>query len=206
MAEERWTTALLLAAVVLNVGWLWVPLGLISLVVVSWGTHRMVKDRWPRWLEAAVLVVAWLPFVYVVLSAGLTIGAGGRQLLSIGGSQDPDLIRAASGVVIPLLVAGQLWAWRRGLVRKLAAVSVVLWVVAAPLTLFVGERLGPDIDEIEDPEDVEAPGTAIELLVVAPFIVTYGLAVAAAGMATWEDRAWATEGDPRDRDARRGHG
>lgn len=190
MGSRTLTTGLLLAALVLNLGWLWVPVGLLALSVATWGTHRMVKDRWPRWLEAIVLLVAWLPFLYLVLASGLTVGTGDRQLFSVGGGQALDTVRAASGLVLPALVLPQLWAWRSGLARQLVVAAAAVWLVLVPAALILGGVLGPETEELtgaEDPSDLETPSTAVQGLVMLPFVLAYTISLGAAGVAWWRD-------------------
>lgn len=181
MAPNRRHGALLVAALVLNVGWLWLPLGLAALGVASFVFVRATRDRWSVRRQVLVLAVVWAPFVYLVATSGLTVGVAGTRLLSLPGDGASTAIRAATGALVPLLAGGLLAVEGDARTRKLARGALLAGLVVVPAAVAAGTWLVPDV------EDVNASGPPggvwLEIALVAPIVATYAAVVAAAVLA-----------------------
>lgn len=181
MGSQQRIGAVLLAALVLNLGWLWIPLGVAALAVASWAAWRLLDGHMPAWARVPLLVAIWLPLLAVIVASGVTIGTSDEVLFTFGGTTDSNLFRALTGLVVPALVVG-LVAWRwAGWPRKLAVAAIASWLVLTPAAVLIGYELGPEDLEAEDPVAFAAEhevGPLAELLVIAPFVLSYGLTVA----------------------------
>lgn len=191
MAVKGSTAAILLVALVLNLGWLWIPVGVAALVLASLAFQRFVHDRWARGVTVAVLVAAWVPYVFLIAGSGMTIGAAGHQLVSIGGGWLTGSVegglRAFTGAIVPALAAVGLRQTRARFPRVLATGALATGVVLVPLALWAGTTMG-GIPEDADPRTTTNPvGPVAATLVVVPFVLAYGFVVCAA-LAAW--RGW----------------
>lgn len=191
MAVKGSTAAIFLVALVLNLGWLWVPVGVAALVLASVAFHRLVHDRWAPPVTVAILVVAWVPYVVLIAGSGMTIGAAGHPLVSIGGGwltgSLEGALRAFTGAIVPTLAAVGLRRTHARLPRVLATGALATGVVLVPLALWAGTAMG-GVPEDADPLTATNPvGPVAATLVVLPFVLAYGFVVGAA-LAAW--RGW----------------
>ncbi len=180
-----------LIALVLNLGWLWIPLGVAALLIASMGFLRVTKEHWHPGVSVSVLGVAWVPYVLLVLGSGLTIGAAGRELVSLGGfgfsGAFEQGLRAFTGAIVPALVAVGLVQVKAPFPRLLAKGALATGLVLVPLALWAGSTMG-GIPEDADPMTATNPvGPVAAALVVVPFVLAYGLCMMSA-LAAW--RGW----------------
>jgi hypothetical protein len=190
MGGARRTAGALVAALALNLGWLLPPLGALALAVGSYAAIRGLRGRWSWVSIAGLLVAVWLPYLYVLVASGLTVGSGDGTLFSVGGEGADDALRAASGALLPLMAGAVLAARGRDRTRKLALASLLGWLVLVPGGLLLESQLAPDIEEMDESEVQEGSvNPLLALLFLTPFVIPYVLVVAAA-VATWR-RGWA---------------
>lgn len=190
MDVGKGTAVLLVTALVLNVGWLWAPLGIAALLVASVAAYRAARQRWQPVAILLALAVVWLPYLYVIQASGLTVGFGDRVLLSLGGDARVDELRALTGAIVPLVACAIVGLGRTGLARKLAIGGLACWLVLAPAALWIGAELGPD--DLEEPAPGDPPpedevGPVAEALIVLPLVVAYLLSLAAPAWVWWEE-------------------
>ena len=161
------TALLLLLALVAGMGWLFVPLGVLAAALLSVALVRVMEPLQGRGPTVLVLVLIWAAMLALVLSSGLTIGAGGRRIGSLGGTVDDVVARALIGLVVPVTSAALLLTWG-GLVRTLALVSLFTW--AAAVIVIWGAT------------NATLEGGFWTYVVISPVVIAYGLALAAAAL------------------------